>query len=229
MMTDTGKIAFFGGSFDPPHLGHMAVAEAALRAGVCGHVAWVPAYAPPHKATGGASYADRTAMAEAAISGHADMSVSRIEEELHFTPSYTFEVLDAWERRFGAPPVLLIGADSLRELHTWHRAPELAGRFRIVSYPRGGRPVTAAELERHWPMRTAERLLSDMLRGDFFEISSSELKNRMEKFADTGDIIALKEYLAPEVGEYIVRHGLYVGGGREQSDGRTIRDAEKIH
>ena len=224
-MTDTERIAFFGGSFDPPHLGHMAVAEAALRSGVCGHVAWVPAYAPPHKNTRGASYADRTAMAEAAIAGHSGMSVSKFEEELHLTPSYTFEVLEAWERRFGASPVLLVGADCLRELHTWHRAPELVNRYRIVSYPRGGRPVTAAELETHWSEPTAAKLIGGVLDGDFFEISSSELKNRMEKFADTGDIIYMKEYLAPGVCDYIVRHGLYVEARREQSDGSDQRHA----
>ena len=208
-MTEVKSIAFFGGSFDPPHLGHMAVAEAALRSGSCGHVAWVPAYAPPHKQNSGTAFSDRMAMVEAAIAGHDGMSANRIEEELHFTPSYTFEVLEAWEKRFGSPPALLIGADSLRELHTWHRAAELAERFRIISYPRGGRPVTAAELSCRWSERMVEKLLSGMLSGDFFEISSSELKNRMEKFTAAGDIIYLKKYLAPGVWNYIVKHGLY--------------------
>jgi len=208
-VTQKKPIAFFGGSFDPPHLGHMAVAEAALRSGICGHVSWVPAYAPPHKQENAAAFPDRLAMVEAAISGHDGMSASRIEEELHFTPSYTFEVLEAWEARFGDPPALLIGADSLRELHTWHRAAELVERFRIISYPRDGRPVTVAELSCRWPERTAKKLFSGMLAGDFFEISSSELKNRMEKFAAAGDIISLNEYLAPGVCDYIVSHGLY--------------------
>ena len=213
-MTETGKIAFFGGSFDPPHLGHLAVAEAALRAGVCGHVAWVPAYAPPHKQSVKAAFADRLAMVEATIAGHDDMSANRIEDELKLNPSYTFEMLEAWERRFGAPPVLLIGADSLKELHTWHRAAELAERFRIVSYPRDGSSVTVAELARFWPERTAKRLYAGVLAGDFFEISSSELKNRMEKFTEAGDIIHLKEFLASGVCDYIVEHGLYVGKRR---------------
>ena len=209
-MTGIGPIAFFGGSFDPPHFGHLAVAEAALRSGVCRHVAWVPAYAPPHKEASSVAFIDRLRMVEATIAGKDRMSASRIEEELHFSPSYTFEILEAWERRFGASPVLLIGADSLRELHSWHRAEELIDRFRIVSYPRNGRRVTVEELARHWPERTAEKLLAGILPGDFFEISSSELKNRMEKFTAAGDIIHLKEYLAPGVCDYIVRHGLYV-------------------
>ena len=208
-MIGTEKIAFFGGSFDPPHLGHMAVAEVALHAGVCGHVAWVPAYAPPHKQGSGAAFSDRVVMIEAVIAGHPGMSVNVIEAELRFNPSYTFEVLEAWKRRFGASPILLIGADSLRELHTWHRARELVDRVRIVTYPRGGRPVTADELLLNWPKQTVESLLAGVLKGDFFEISSSELKNRMEKFTAAGDIMYLKEYLAPGVCDYIVKHGLY--------------------
>ena len=137
------------------------------------------------------------------------MSVNKIEAELQLNPSYTFEVLEAWERRFGASPVLLIGADSLRELHTWHRARELVERFRIVTYPRGGQLVTAAELSQNWSMPTTDLLLGGVLKGDFFEISSSELKKRMEKFTAAGDIIYLKEYLAPGVCDYIVKHGLY--------------------
>ena len=211
---ENGTIAFFGGTFDPPHLGHMAVAEAALRSGFCRHVAWVPSYAPPHKQIDGGTFAERLGMVEAAISGHDGMSASRIEEELHFSPSYTFETLEAWELRFGVPPALLIGADSLRELHTWHRAAELVKRFCIISYPRGGRHVTADELAVNWPAEAVKKLLAGMLVGDFFEISSSELKKRMEKFTEAGDIMYLKEYLAPAVCDYIVEHGLYVGKPR---------------
>lgn len=208
-MKETEQIAFFGGSFDPPHLGHLAVAEAALRAGACGHVAWVPAYAPPHKRGAGAAFADRLAMVEATVAGHDAMSANRIEDELKLNPSYTFEILEAWERRFGAAPALLIGEDSLKELHTWHRAAELAERFRIISYPRNGSSVTAAELARVWPERTAEKLFAGVLAGDFFEISSSELKKRMEKFTEAGDIIDMGKYLAAGVCDYIIRHGLY--------------------
>lgn len=209
-MTEMEPVAFFGGSFDPPHLGHMAVAEGALRSGICRHVAWVPAYAPPHKCGSGSPFADRLAMTEAAIAGHDGMSANRIEAELQLNPSYTFEVLAAWERRFGAPPALLIGADSLRELHTWHRAAELVERYSIMTYPRGGKPVTKEELAEHWSGQTVQKLLAGVLAGDFFEISSSELKNRMEKFTEAGDIMYLKDCLAPGVCDYIVRHGLYI-------------------
>ena len=216
--TEKTATAFFGGSFDPPHLGHLAVATAALDSGMCSRVAWVPAYAPPHKLTRRADFRDRAAMVEAMISGIDRMFVSRIEAELALSPSYTIEVLEAWRRLRNETPSLLIGADSLRELHTWHRADELVENFRILTYPRGNRPVTSEELSVHWPPRTVRRLLSGIIPGVFLEISSSELKNRMEKITEPGDIINMKGYLAAEVRDYIIRHGLYIRAPRRETN-----------
>ena len=157
-------------------------------------------------------------MVELTIAGQQNMSVCRIEEELRLTPSYTILVLEAWRERFGEKPALLIGADSLLELHSWHRAPELAANYRIISYPRNGSVVTASELARHWPEATVEKLLSGVIPGEFFEISSSELKNRMEKSAEAGDIIQLKKYLAENVCTYIIRNGLYAADGRSRRE-----------
>ena len=203
------QTAFFGGSFDPPHLGHLTVADAALKSGLCAHVAWVPAFAPPHKKLRGASFADRARMVELTIDDRADMSVNRIEDELRLTPSYTFEVLKAWVSHYGEMPALLIGADSLLELHTWHRAVELAASCRIITYPRDGAAVSAEALSRHWPETAVKKLLSGVIPGDFFEISSSELKSQMEKIDDASNIIQMKEYLAESVCDYIIRNGLY--------------------
>ena len=172
--------------------------------------------APPHKQQSGASFADRARMAELTIAGCDDMSVCRIEAELQFNPSYTIMVLEAWQTRFGEAPALLIGADSLLELHSWHRARELVANYRIISYPRNGAAVTAEKLGCHWPAAAVQKLLAGVIGGDFFEISSSELKNRMEKITDTGDIIQLKEYLAESVCAYIVQNGLYSANGRRQ-------------
>ncbi len=210
-LTTGGDTVFFGGSFDPPHLGHLAVASGALASGKCGKVAWVPAYAPPHKHSRRAPFADRAAMVELTIAGRVDMSLCRIEEELALSPSYTFEVIDGWEKRYGEVPALLIGADSLLELHRWHRGSELAERCRILTYPRRGYPISAEALAEHWSPGMVEKLLSGAIGGDFFEISSSELKSAMEKFTATGDIMNVKEFLAPGVADHIIRRGLYVG------------------
>ena len=214
-MTADCDTVFFGGSFDPPHLGHLAVAAAALDSGMCRRIAWVPAYAPPHKNSHRAAFADRAAMVELTIDGRDDMFLCRIEEELALSPSYTFCVIEAWYRRYGSLPALLIGADSLLELHNWHRGGELAERCRILTYPRRGYPVSAEALTVNWPPAMVEKLLSGLIDGDFFEISSSELKSAMEKFTETGDIMNMKSFLAPGVTDYIIRRGLYIGATPE--------------
>ena len=216
-MASGSDTAFFGGSFDPPHLGHLAVAAAALSAGQCRRIAWVPAFAPPHKHSHRAAFADRAAMVELMIADRGDMFMSRIEEELTLDPSYTIDVLDAWCARYDFTPALLIGADSLLELHKWHRGGELAGKCRILTYPRRGYPISEAALAAHWPPDMVRKLLSGVLPGVFFEISSSELKSAMEKFTATGDIMNVKDFLAPDVVDYIRRRNLYFGAAPEKA------------
>ena len=187
---DTLPVAFFGGTFDPPHAGHLGVARGALASGRCRAVAWVPAYAPPHK-TGQrrAPFAERVRMIGMLIDGEAGMYVSRLEEELALSPSYTVEVVEAWRRRYGESPALLIGADSLLELHTWFRAGELVKLCEVLTYPRRGCVVDGAALAAHWAPETARRLLAGVLPGEFFEISSTDLRKSMVKSASRCDII----------------------------------------
>ena len=201
--------AFFGGSFDPPHYGHLAVARGALRSGACDHVLWVPAFAPPHKLEARrAPFADRMAMVELLIKDESNMSVSDIEAKIAKRPSYTIDILLELEEKSGIRPALLIGSDSLLQLHTWHRAKELAGKWQILTYPRKNSPVTGETLLEHWEEEIAEKLCSGVIPGKFFEISSTEIRNSMEKNTFTGNIKCMTENI-PEIGDYIVRHQLY--------------------
>ena len=210
-------VAFFGGSFDPPHAGHLGAARGALAAGRCRSVVWVPAYAPPHKAgRQRAPFAERLRMVEMLIRGEPGMFVSRIEDELRLDPSYTIDVLKAWRQRCGEAPALLIGADSLLELHTWFHASELAEEWEILTYPRRGSPVDSGKLAAHWPPETVRKLLAGVLPGEFFEISSTELRKSMVKSASRCDII--KGNGAPEacdVVAYARQRRLY---GRETEE-----------
>ena len=201
--------AFFGGSFDPPHAGHLAVARGALASGACDHVLWVPAFAPPHKLESRrAPFADRMKMVELMIKDAPGMSVSDIEAKIARKPSYTIDILLELEAASGVRPALLIGADSLLQLHTWHRAAELAENWRILTYPRKSSPVTPEALLEHWQPATAQKLCSGVIPGKFFEISSTEIRNSMEKNTLTGNIKCMTENI-PEIGDYIVRHRLY--------------------
>lgn len=203
------KTAFFGGSFDPPHNGHLAVARGALASGRCDRVLWVPAFAPPHKSTARrVPFELRMQMVEMLISGEEMMAVSDIEARLRRTPSYTIEILEQLEAETGDRPLLLIGNDSLKDFHRWHRCVELAEKYEILSYPRREYPVDRDFLLQFWTPENAEKLFSGMIPGKFFEISSTGIRNSMEKSPLTGNIKEMTE-LPDEITAFIKAHGLY--------------------
>ncbi len=123
------RVAFFGGSFDPPHLGHLAVARAARDALRLDRVLFAPVGAQPLKPRGStAPFADRVAMTEQAIAGEAGFEVSLVDAPAPGNaPNYTLETLRTL--RAGLPPdgclFCLMGADSFVSLRRWHGATEI--------------------------------------------------------------------------------------------------------
>jgi len=157
------KIALFGGTFDPPHKGHLALAETVLQKKLADLVLFMPAWLPPHKAEAAAPFEDRVQMVRRMIGGRSGMRVSTIESE-RGGKSYTVDTLPVLRERFpGDEFVLLIGGDSLLQLHTWHRAGELAAQTHILCCPRPGALPTLAALEKHWDRNIAEKLMSGVL------------------------------------------------------------------
>ncbi|MCQ2379779.1 MAG: nicotinate (nicotinamide) nucleotide adenylyltransferase [Victivallaceae bacterium] len=199
--------AFFGGSFDPPHSGHLAVALAALASGRCDFVRWVVGACPPHKPDARrAPFADRLAMVGLLTQGRDDMAPSDLELSLPSgRPTYTIEALAAYEKRYGERCALLIGADSLVQLHTWKRAGELVANYEIITYPRQGARVDRDALRSHWDDATAGRLADSVLDGELFDVSSTEIRGGV---AGTG--LPADEAVAKYIGE----HGLYAVGNR---------------
>ena len=205
--------AFFGGSFDPPHTGHLGVARGALQSGFCQKVIWVPAWSQPHKqGKKTAPYHHRLAMVEWMIKDEKNMAVSDLERRLQLQPSYTFDVLKyfASELPEEEKPALLIGADSLLQLHTWHEAVQLARQYTILTYPRPGREVSFEALAPFWPEKMVKKLLSGVMEGSFFEISSTEIRNSMAKSAETDNINKGNNLLISDrIREYCRKNGLY--------------------
>lgn len=125
------RIAFFGGSFDPPHCGHLAVARAAQRVLGLDTVLFVPVALQPLKPCGAsASFEDRVAMTRLAIAGEANFEVSLADSPQASSggsPNYTVDTLTGL--RASLPEdvrlYLLLGADSLITLPRWHRAAEV--------------------------------------------------------------------------------------------------------
>jgi nicotinate-nucleotide adenylyltransferase len=183
--------ALFGGSFDPVHLGHLIVAEAAADA-LGMRVRFVPAREQPLKrAAHAATPEQRTAMLEAAIAGNPRFSLERIELELP-TPSYTVRTLRALaEREPGNRFVLLVGGDAVRELPSWHDVEALPGLADLVAFERPGAPVPA------------HGMIGRRVAVPALDISATGVR---ELVAQGRSI----RYLVPDaVCEYIATHGLY--------------------
>lgn len=134
------RVALFGGSFDPIHEGHLAVARAALREARLDRVLFVPAAAPPHKRGRRLAPArDRLRMVRLAVRGDPRLGV--LEDEIRRGGvSYTIETVERARRRLGprAGLWLLIGADTLPDLPTWRAARRLFGLVRFLVAPRPG-------------------------------------------------------------------------------------------
>ena len=132
------KLAIFGGTFDPIHEGHLALAREAAARFQLDRVLFVPAAHPPHKAgVTHAPYADRVRMAELACQGDARFEVSRIEEDT--ARSYSIVTIEKLRARLapGDQLYFLIGADAFAEIGTWHRWRDVASgvRFLVASRP----------------------------------------------------------------------------------------------
>jgi len=183
--------ALFGGSFDPVHLGHLMVAEAAADE-LGASIRFLPAREQPLKREAHrAGAADRAAMLTAAVAGNPRFSVEGLELELP-TPSYTVSTLRALARREpGNRFLLLLGADAARELPRWHEAEALPGLADVVVFARPGAVVPASPL------------IGRVITVPVIDLSATDIRARVA----AGRSI---RYLVSEpVREYISAHGLY--------------------
>ena len=200
-----------GGTFDPIHVGHLAVAEEARDALGLERILFVVAGQPPHKHPGEVSPAeDRVAMVVQAIAGNAAFELSRLEVDRP-GPSYSADTvaeLDRIERTAGRTPdlTLILSAETLADLPSWHDPERLLGLARIAVVPREGYPAP----DPGWLARAlpGQEDRVDFLEGPRLGLSSSALRDRVR----VGRSI---RYLVPEaVAGYIADHGLYRIGGR---------------
>ncbi len=186
------RLAIFGGTFDPIHNAHLAIARAAADAMQLDRVLFVPAAHPPHKAgVTHAPYEDRVHMVELACSGDPRFEASRLEEGT--ACSYSIDTIE--KVKLGMHPgdelFFIIGADAFAEIRTWHRWEAVARAvcFIVVSRPGNHYDVP--------PNVRVERL--DSLE---MPISSSAIRRAIA----VNDFI---EVIPRCVMEYIRTHGLY--------------------
>jgi nicotinate-nucleotide adenylyltransferase len=138
---DARRVAFFGGSFDPPHLGHLGVARAAQAALGLDTVLFAPVGAQPLKPQGStACFEDRLAMTRLAIAGEPGFAVSLDDApKSSGAPNYTLETLLTLRAELSPESTLfcLMGADAFAAFRHWHRAAEIpfVASLIVVSRP----------------------------------------------------------------------------------------------
>jgi nicotinate-nucleotide adenylyltransferase len=201
-----GSIGIMGGTFDPIHLGHLAIAEEAREVLGLERVLFIPAGIPPHRPGGAAAVgADRAAMVQLAIAGNAAFEMSSIELERP-GPSYTSDTvaaLAAQELASGRTPdlTLILSAETLHDLPTWHDPERLVDACRFAVVPREGYPAPDQSwLRARFPGR-AERF--DLLEGPRLGLSSTSIRARLAAGR------SIRYLVPPAVAGYIGDHGLY--------------------
>lgn len=189
------RIGIFGGSFDPVHNAHLALARQALTELALDELIWLPAGQPWQKRRVLAPAADREAMVRLAIEGEPRFTVSRIEV-LRTGPSYTVDtVRELRAQRPGVEWHLVIGQDQYAGFHTWQGWQELLGLVTLAIANRPDAPLSADPQVLGVPH---EAVALPMM-----NISSTDIRARI---AGGGRIDGL---VPAPVARYIARHHLY--------------------
>ncbi|MCH7596966.1 MAG: nicotinate-nucleotide adenylyltransferase [Planctomycetes bacterium] len=204
-----GGIGLYGGSFDPIHLGHVRIARAVAEGLDLQRVIFLPSSSPPHKQ--GRTLLDsvhRLEMVKLAIEGKPGLEVSDFDLT-RSGPTYTIDTIAHFRQTLGPSAELywIIGADSLAELPSWHRADELIDACRIVTAGRGGSgPIDWALLRERLSDRQIETLRAGVVETPLIDVSSTDVRARVRAQQPI-------RALVPEaVATYIEQHGLYGDG-----------------
>ena len=200
------KIALFGGTFDPIHLGHIIVAAEAARQTDAEKVIFVPATRSPLKGFfPEASEADRTAMISLAIADNEKFELSDCELKRQ-GPSYTLETVRQFRADYGGDASIywLMGADSIGDLPVWYRIVELLDECNLsVMYRAGFAQPDFTRFEDVWGPERVEKLRRNVIRTSLIDISSTEIRNGLAAGLDVTGM------LHPSVADYIRKHNLY--------------------
>lgn len=198
---NVGSVGVLGGTFDPIHIAHLAVAEEAREALDLEKVVFVPAAMPPHKVDRPVSDpVHRLAMVELAIADNPAFEASRIELD-RSGPSYTVDTLERLAADGAGDVALILSSEAFREFRTWHRPERILELATLAVVPRDGFPdANRAYLAEHFPGFEDRAVF---LGGPRLRLSASELRERAARGRSL-------RYLVPDaVAAYIGDHALY--------------------
>jgi nicotinate-nucleotide adenylyltransferase len=196
------RIGILGGTFDPPHIGHLWLASLAADELGLQRVLFMPAAQPPHKRRAGmSSITERLLMTRLAIAGNDAFELSTVEVG-RSGPSYTIDSVEELHRTYAdARLFLLMAADSLAQIDGWREPDRLLSLIEWAVAPRPGAPTTDARALRDRFGKAADRI--HLLAGPSLDVSGTEVRRRVA----AGRTI---RYLVPQaVEEMILATGLY--------------------
>ena len=188
------RIGIFGGTFDPPHIAHLLIAEQAVQQLNLDVVYFVPAYIPPHKAHSGfASASQRWQMVRKAIAGNPKFRASDVELKRKGI-SYTIDTLHRFKERYPASALFLVlGGDNYRQFRLWKSPEEILDLATIVVYQRPGVRSQKSSLDR----------TTVFLQGAMLDLSSTLIRDQLRHGK------SIKYLVSPAVEQYITARQIY--------------------
>jgi nicotinate-nucleotide adenylyltransferase len=202
------NIGLFGGTFDPPHAGHLIVAQDAALALGLDRILFIPAAQPPHKqgkaVTGAALRLD---MLELAVAADPRFGIERLELE-RSGPSFTVDTLRILREAADVEMTLLLGADQYAEFESWREPAEIRRLARLAVLMREGTSGAAAGPEASWRPSAAE--MADGTLGvavTRIDISSTAVRRRV------AEGMPIRYLVPPAVERFIHDHRLYCRNG----------------
>ena len=195
------RIGIYGGSFDPPHIGHIQAAKQAVEALQLDRLFVIPVASPPHKGGCRASEAHRLEMVRLALQDEHKIQVSDHEIARGGT-SYTYETVEAFRDKYPqAQLYLLMGSDMFQSFHTWKHPEKILEQVNPVVFCRGDKDEKTKNQAQKETLE-AQGHKAVLLDNPVLEISSTQMRRLLAfQCADS--------FLPDGVGDYIREHGLY--------------------
>ena len=194
--------AIYGGTFDPIHVGHIALAEHAVQECGIDKLIFMPAYVSPFKQDRKvAPGSDRAAMIDSILHYNKAFCLSRYEISRE-GPSYTYDTVMHWKSLLNSSLSFILGFDSIIDIDTWYRGEELLKEISLIT----ARRPDADDSEGFAKIRYYREKFgtkTTVLEMDLVDASSTEI--RANRSAD----LSISGMVAPEVEKYIIEHDLY--------------------
>ena len=193
------RIGIFGGTFDPPHLGHLILAERCREAASLDEVWFLPSFQPPHKLERMLTRFDtRCELVSLAIVGQPSFKVSRFESEIP-PPSFTTETLRHLHERHPQDEFhLIIGSDSLADFPAWYHPERIVTQAHLIVVARPGTELISTNQLAEKIGVAASAIHIQLVESPLIAISSTEIRERVL----AGKTI---RYLVPRAVEEFIR------------------------